>query len=109
MGSPIVFQTAPPQPSSNAFITWYPVFVGGPDASQNGFGDRTPQKSTLRSGMGSPRCIDQDPVNAAGGPLTIRHGIDHFSSAVHAIAAGEVLRIPRLHGFRIHHHATVVE
>jgi hypothetical protein len=27
------------------------VFVGGPDASQNGFGDSTPQKFTRKSAM----------------------------------------------------------
>src|SRR5215472_548386 len=51
MGSPIVFQTAPPQPASNARITCPAVFVGGPDASQNGFGDSIPQKFTRRSAI----------------------------------------------------------
>src|SRR5271156_179909 len=51
MGSPIVFQTAPPQPASNARITWPPVLVGGPEASQNGLGERSPQKVTDRSDM----------------------------------------------------------
>src|SRR5277367_564996 len=51
MGSPIVFQTAPPQPASNARITWPPVLVGGPEASQKGLGERRPQKLTLRSDM----------------------------------------------------------
>jgi hypothetical protein len=48
----MVFQTAPPQPASKARITWPPVFVGGPDASQNGFGERRPQKLTDRSDIG---------------------------------------------------------
>src|SRR5271154_152308 len=51
MGSPMVFQTAPPQPASKARITWPPVFVGGPDASQKGLGDFSPQKFTLRSAI----------------------------------------------------------
>src|ERR1700722_9750474 len=51
MGSPIVFQTAPPQPASKARMTWPPVFVGGPEASQKGFGERRPQKLTDRSDM----------------------------------------------------------
>jgi hypothetical protein len=51
MGSPIVFQTAPLHPASNARITWPPVFVGGPDASQKGLGDFNPQKFTVRSAM----------------------------------------------------------
>src|SRR5580700_8236048 len=52
MGSPMVFHTAPPQPASKARITWPPVFVGGPEASQKGLGERKPQKLTLRSAMG---------------------------------------------------------
>src|SRR5580704_12194 len=51
MGSPIVFHTAPPQPASNARITCAPVFDGGPDASQKGFGDSSPQSFTRKSDM----------------------------------------------------------
>src|SRR5580704_12872364 len=51
MGSPIVFQTAPPQPASNARITCPPVLVGGPEASQNGFGLVIPANFTLRSAI----------------------------------------------------------
>src|SRR6187551_875913 len=47
----MVFHTAPPQPASNARITWPAVFVGGPDESQNGFGERMPAKLTERSGF----------------------------------------------------------
>ena len=47
MGSPMVFQTAPPQPASKARITWPPVLVGGPEASQKGFGELRPQKLTV--------------------------------------------------------------
>ena len=51
MGSwAMVFQTAPPQPASNARRTWYSELVGGADASQNGLGALTPQNSMLRSG-----------------------------------------------------------
>ncbi len=39
IGSPNVFQTAPPQPASNARMTCSPQLVGGPDASQNGLGE----------------------------------------------------------------------
>src|SRR5580692_9975357 len=49
MGSPMVFQTAPPHPASKARITWPPVLVGGPEASQKGLGERRPQKLTDRS------------------------------------------------------------
>ena len=45
IGSPSVFQTAPPQPASNARMTWSPLFVGGAEASQNGFGLRMPATS----------------------------------------------------------------
>src|SRR5262249_13012955 len=51
MGSPIVFQTAPPHPASNALITCPPVLLGGPDASQKGFGLVTPANFTLRSAI----------------------------------------------------------
>ena len=46
MGSPMVFQTAPPQPASKARMTWSPQLVGGPEASQNGLGERMPAKLT---------------------------------------------------------------
>src|ERR1700691_3995910 len=51
MGSPMVFHTAPPQPASNARITWPPVLVGGPEASQNGLGLVTPANFTVRSAI----------------------------------------------------------
>src|SRR5215469_8044548 len=51
MGSPIVFQTAPPHPASNARITWPPVLVGGPEASQKGFGLVRPANFTVRSAI----------------------------------------------------------
>jgi hypothetical protein len=51
IGSPKVFQTAPPQPASNARSTIEPIFVGGADASQNGFGDLMPAKFTLKSAI----------------------------------------------------------
>ncbi len=51
MGSPMVFHTAPPQPASKARITWSPQLVGGPDASQKGFGHRMPAKFVERSAM----------------------------------------------------------
>src|SRR5438132_3215836 len=52
MGSPSVFQTAPPQPASNARMTCSPQLAGGPEASQNGFGQRMPPaKTVVRSAM----------------------------------------------------------
>src|SRR5688572_32159598 len=51
IGSPSVFQTAPPQPASNARSTIDPIFVGGAEASQKGLGDLIPAKLMLRSAM----------------------------------------------------------
>jgi hypothetical protein len=51
IGSPKVFQTAPPQPASNARSTIEPIFVGGADASQNGFGDLMPAKFEVKSAI----------------------------------------------------------
>jgi hypothetical protein len=51
MGAPIVFQTAPPHPASNARMIWSPVFVGGPEANQNGLGDSIPAKFTRKSAI----------------------------------------------------------
>ena len=55
MGSPMVFQTAPPQPASKARMTWSPQLVGGPEASQKGLGLRMPAKLVERSAMGGLR------------------------------------------------------
>src|SRR5438045_1338706 len=52
-GSPMVFQTAPPHPCSNALHTWYAEFDGGADASQYGFGDLIPPQFIERSTMTS--------------------------------------------------------
>src|SRR5579863_5975869 len=49
MGFPSVFHTAPPQPASKARITCSPVFVGGAEASQKGFGLLIPAQSVVRS------------------------------------------------------------
>src|SRR5947208_5230168 len=67
----MVFHTAPPQPASKARLTWSPQLVGGPEASQNGLGDRTrPAKRTLRSATGE-RSGDAATRGDAG---TRRHG-----------------------------------
>src|SRR3954462_5074470 len=86
IGSPIVFQMAPPQPASNARITCSPQFVGGPEASQNGFGHRMPAKFVLRSATQGLR-------HRRRRALAVRHRVHHLAAAVHAVAAGEVLRI----------------
>src|SRR5947207_9650601 len=51
IGSPIVFQTAPPQPWSNALATCPYVLVGGPEARQKGFGLSMPAKFVRRSAI----------------------------------------------------------
>src|SRR6516165_3629269 len=84
MGSPIVFQTAPPQPASKARMTCSPQLVGGPEASQKGLGQRMPAKSVVRSAMIH---------HPKGGALAVGHGVHHFASTVDAIAAGVVFEI----------------
>src|SRR5262245_40118619 len=69
----MVFQTAPPQPASNARRTWYSELVGGAEASQNGLGARTPQNSTLRSTITTflfSRCKSRR-VSGRRGSLTV--------------------------------------
>src|ERR1019366_8462317 len=66
MGSPRVFQTAPPQPASKARMTCSPQLVGGPEASQKGFGQwMRPAKVVERSGMNALRTVAQTLVSAA--------------------------------------------
>src|SRR3989442_13833536 len=50
IGSPIVFHTAPPQPASNARITCPAVFAGGPLATPNGGGLKSPNPLWLARG-----------------------------------------------------------
>src|SRR6185436_8239404 len=87
IGSPIVFHTAPPQPSSNALATWPYVLVGGPEASQKEFGLSMPAKVVRRSAMGQPV------LNLLRRGHAFRGGIHDFGAAVGAIAAGEHARI----------------
>src|SRR5215813_12913427 len=99
MGSPMVFHTAPPQPASNARMTWYAVLAGGPEASQNGLGERTPQKLILKSGMSfPPRRGFQDLMDALRGFLAVGDGIHHFAASVHAIASRKIAGIGGAHG-----------
>src|SRR5690348_7451896 len=89
IGSPSVFQTAPPQPASNARITWSPQFAGGPDASQNGFGQRMPAKLVVRSAMLRSEFGD----NPMRGAFAFRYRIHDFPTPARAISSREVLRI----------------
>src|SRR5689334_16021627 len=100
----MVFQTAPPQPASNARITWSPVLVGGADASQNGLGLSMPASFTFRSAMRAShaQALAERALEICGDagsrPLALGHRVDHLLPARHAIAAGEIARVRRLHG-----------
>src|SRR5579872_6423861 len=84
----MVFQTGPPQPASKARITWSPQLVGGPEASQNGFGQRMPPaKMLVRS---ATRRLLHD---GESGALAVRHGVHHLTAAIDAIAAGIIASI----------------
>src|SRR5580658_254784 len=65
IGSPMVFQTAPPQPASKARMICSPQLVGGPEASQKGFGEWMPAKLVRRSAMLHPD-VGQPILAAAG-------------------------------------------
>src|SRR6266481_7707318 len=110
IGSPMVFHTAPPQPASKARMIWYAVLVGGPEASQKGLGERTPQKLMLRSGIdppavGSFQCV----MNSRSGFLAMGDGIHHFTATIDTVPASEIARIAGLHGIRIHGHTAVCQ
>src|ERR1700729_2241213 len=100
MGSPMVFQTAPPHPASKARMICSPQLVGGPEASQNGFGEWMPAKFVVRSGMAGNRgCVfnarrggEQRGVlqHCEGRSFAVGYRVDYFAAAVDEIAAGEV-------------------
>src|SRR5437016_11631730 len=87
IGSPLVVQTAPPQPSSTALATWPYVFGGGPDASQKGFGLWMPAKVVRRSAIGQPF------VNLLCGLHTFCRGVHNLRSAIRTISAHKHLRM----------------
>src|SRR5688572_25784899 len=87
IGSPIVFQTAPPQPASKARMTWYAVFAGGPEAIQNGFGLLMPAQSVVRSAIASTPRAPQVRVDGPRRGLALGHRVHHFLAAVDAVAA----------------------
>src|SRR5579872_4540391 len=86
----MVFQTAPPQPASKARITCSPQFVGGPEASQNGFGQRIPAKFVVRSALSSATRRLQDRQRS---PFSVCHRVYHFPAAIYAVATGVIFRI----------------
>src|SRR5215813_933392 len=109
MGSPIVFHTAPPQPASNARITCSPQFVGGAEASQNGFGEEIPANFTETSGFAfrsAMRALQQF-SHSERRSFAVGYGIDDFASPIHAVAAGKVLRVRGLARCAVHGNAAV--
>src|SRR5258706_16476712 len=106
MGLPSVFHTAPPQPASKARSTWSPVLVGGAEASQNGFGLFTPQKSMLRSAIFLP-CY-KTCANRTRGELAVLGRVDYFFAAVHAVAAGVDLGVTGPAGRLVHRDAALL-
>src|SRR5271165_6255606 len=99
MGSPSVFHTAPPQLASKARITCSPQLAGGPDASQNGFGQRMPPAKTVeRSAMLRLQPIRDSDSRA----FSFGNRVHNFAAAVDAIAAGEVAVIAGGAGLGIH-------
>src|ERR1035437_841097 len=99
MGSPMVFQTAPPQPASKARMICSPELVGGPEASQKGLGQRMPAKLVARSAMVH---------HPEGSAFAIGHGVHLFAAAVDAIAAGVVFGIAGAAGGAIHRDGSAV-
>src|SRR5580658_9545805 len=103
----MVFHTAPPHPASKARITCSPVFVGGAEASQNGFGDTMPAKFTARL-TSDMRCL-QSARHRERCPLAICYGIHNFAAAIHAISTGKIFRIRRLPRLAIDHQSSAIE
>src|SRR4051812_14271975 len=94
----MVFHTAPPQPCSKARCTWAPEFVGGAEASQNGFGDLIPAKLMLRSAMCCHLHRAEPLMNCRGPNLPVlrRHDGRCGTFYAHAIAPGVNARHTRL-------------
>src|ERR1035438_7689961 len=112
MGSPSVFQTAPPQPASKARMTWSPQLAGGPEASQKGLGQRIPAKLVVRSAMirlgtqiGDLRYLD----HPLGGSFSVCYGVHYFAASVYAIASGVVFRVAGSAGGSIHYDGSVFQ
>src|SRR5215471_4428105 len=93
MGSPMVFHTAPPHPASKARITCSPQFVGGADASQNGFRHLIPAKVVSSVFFGVDMMALQPGSNADTSALAIGDGVNDLAAAIDAVAAGEILRV----------------
>src|SRR5580658_6400540 len=120
MGSPMVFQTAPPQPASKARITCSPQLVGGAEASQKGLRHLMPAKvvsrvalGILTSGRGPRRTCslgrDEPGGHRSAGALAFSDGVDDLAATVGTVAACEVFGIGCLSGGAIDEDAAALE
>src|ERR1700721_4825189 len=96
MGSPIVFQTAPPQPASNARIICSPQFVGGADASQNGLMHGMPQNVLSSVGLGLDMLCLHPRGNADATAFLISNRVHNLSAAVGAVSTSKKLWVGSL-------------
>src|SRR5262249_42350789 len=124
-----VFHTAPPQPASNARITWSAVLVGGPEASQNGFGLTMPAVFVVQSMglllplvfqllMSIPPGLARDRARSGGdggvhGVGGLLGALDHLHdggrvATSHAIAGGVDAWVARAPGRRVGRDATIL-
>src|SRR5271167_4199688 len=93
MGSPIVFQTAPPQPASKARMICSPQLVGGADASQKGLRQGMPQKVVARVGLGWDTGGLQPRGNPDACAFSVCNCVNDFAAAIGAVAAREIFGI----------------
>src|SRR5277367_5091267 len=87
----IVFQTAPPQPASNARMICSPQFVGGADASQNGLRHGIPQNVVSSVDLGFGKLSLQPRGNSDAGAFPIRNRVHNLAAAVCAVSARKKL------------------
>src|SRR5580698_10596997 len=108
MGSPMVFQTAPPQPASKARMICSPQLVGGADASQKGLRHLMPAKVVSRVVLGI--LSSEEPRRHCNpSALAVCDSIDDFAASVGAVAASEVFRVGGLAGGAIDEDAAAFE
>src|SRR5260370_29884041 len=96
MGAPIVFQTAPPQPASNARMICSPQFVGGADASQNGLRHGIPQKVVSSVGLGLDMLYLQPRGNANARAFSVSNRVHNLPAAIRAVPTSKKLWVGSL-------------
>src|ERR1700677_4641997 len=89
----MVFQTTPPPPASNARMTCSPQFVGGADASQNGFKHLMPQNVLSSVGLGLDMLCLQPCSDADASAFSVCNRVHNLAPAIGTVAAGEKLRV----------------